>query len=556
MAMAKKIGQILLEKGLITKEQLEAALKEQTKSKALLGSILVKRGLISDEQLTQALAEQYNMPYLRLGELSIDRKVIERIPLKVALHYKIMPLRSQGSDLTLAISNPQDVRLQDELRQFFYGRLVKFVLSTEKEILEAIKRGYGIGAQTMEEMLEEEPGKPHVTRAVEEEAIQDIEKLADDASIIKLVNQVLLEAYQNRATDVHFEPFRERIRIRYRVDGILHEVDVPPAIRRFFPAIVSRLKIMSNLDIVERRLPQGGRVSIKVGKEKLDLRISILPAAMGESVVVRILPIRMLFDLKDLGFLERDLQLLEKVIQKPYGLVFLTGPTGSGKTTTLYAFLKKLNTQERKIISIEDPIEYELEGIIQMPINPQIGLSFAEGLRNMLRHDPDVMMVGEVRDLETAELAIRIALTGHLIFSTLHTNDATSGITRLMDMGIPPYLITSAVECFISQRLVRLLCPNCKEKTPYQWSPKIEAYRTRGCEACNHTGFLGRTAIYEILHMKAPIKDLVMRRAPAGTIRQKAIELGMRPLEEDGWEKVEAGLTSPDEILRVTMVED
>ena len=371
---------------------------------------------------------------------------------------------------------------------------------------------------------------------------------------MKLVNQLILEAHHRRATDIHLEPYREKVRLRYRIDGMLHDVDIPPAIRQLFPAIISRLKVLSNLNIVERRLPQDGRATVKVGDQRLDLRISVLPTPNGESVVIRILPDRMLLDFEELGFHPSDQRLLEAVIRKPNGLVFVTGPTGSGKTTTLYACMKGINTQERKIVTIEDPIEYELEGITQINASSSVGLSFAMGLRSMLRHDPNVMMVGEVRDLETAELSIRIALTGHMILSTLHTNDATSGIIRLMDMGIDPYLIASSLECIIAQRLVRLLCPACKEEGPSVASIG-KTYRKRGCKRCDQTGFLGRSAIYEMFFLSQPVRDLILQRASADAVRRAAVEQGMRTMREDGLAKVEAGLTTLDEVLRVTQDE-
>jgi len=475
--------------------------------------------------------------------------------LKLALHYQVMPVRLQNSTLTLAIANPQDVRLLDEVRLSLQQRYtLKPLLSTAEDILRAVKKHYGVGAETISKILTERPGTVPLA-ALEEDSVEDLERMASEASVMNLVNQVILEAHSRRATDIHLEPFRGKVRLRYRVDGILHEVEVPPTIRQLFPAIISRIKVLSNLNIVERRLPQDGRASVKVGEQKLDLRVAVLPTPAGESVVIRILPSQMLLGLQDLGFREDDLKFLEASIHKPHGLIFVTGPTGSGKTTTLYACLKTINTQERKIITIEDPIEYELEGVTQVQVNPQIGLTFAQGLRSMLRHDPDVMMVGEIRDLESAELAIRIALTGHLVFSTLHTNDAAGSIARLMDMGIDPYLIASSVECIIGQRLVRVLCAECREKVD-STRPNLEAsYRSRGCKACHNTGFKGRNAIYEFFHMAQPIKELVLKKTSADAIRKEAVEMGMRTMREDGWEKVRTGVTTLDEILRVTQDE-
>ncbi len=550
-----ELGDLLVQKKWVSPEQLAQAMADSSASKAPLGSILVKRGWISPEQLGQALAEQYQIPFVRLRETEVSKAAVEQVPLKVALHFKAVPVRLSGSTLTVAIANPQDVRVLDGLRTALQQRFtIEPALSTEEEILQALKKYYGVGADTVDQIMADRDSQGLLTEVVEE-AVEDIEQMAGDASVVKLVNQLILEAHSRRATDIHLEPHRGRVRMRYRIDGMLHDVDVPPAFRQLFPAIISRIKVLSNLNLVERRLPQDGRASVKVGEEKLDLRISILPTPAGESVVIRILPNQMLLGLKDLGFREEDMKMLEATIRKPHGLVFVTGPTGSGKTTTLYAFLKGMDTEERKIITLEDPIEYELEGIVQVQINPTIGLTFAAGLRSMLRHDPNVMMVGEVRDLETAELAIRIALTGHLVISTLHTNDAASGITRLMDMGIDPYLIASSVECIIAQRLVRLLCPSCKEEAASKMPDGSKTFRAKGCNACHRTGFRGRCAIYEFFLLSQQIKDLVIRKASGDAIRKAAVELGMQTMRDNGWDKVKIGLTTLDEVLRVTQAE-
>ena len=556
-AKISKFGQLLLKRGLLTEERLAEAMQQQAVSQRFLGEIVVERRWVTPDQLLQVLSEQYQIPIQRLTDNAVERSAVEAVPLKITLHYKIMPLRLHDSSLTVAIANPQNVQLADDLRGALQERYtIDTVLATEDDIANAIKKHYGVGAETISKLVKEQEAAPRL-QAVSEEALEDIEQLATDASVVKLVNQLILEAHQRRATDIHLEPYRGKVRLRYRIDGVLRAVDVPTAIRQLFPAILSRVKVLSNLNIMERRLPQDGRASVKVGEEQLDLRISVLPTPSGESIVVRILPNHMLLELKDLGFRDEDLDRLTQMVASPHGLLFLTGPTGSGKTTTLYAMMKTINTDERKIITIEDPVEYEMEGVTQVQISPQIGLTFAQGLRSMLRHDPDVMMVGEVRDLETAELAIRIALTGHLVFSTLHTNDAASGVTRLVDMGIDPYLIVSSVECFIAQRLVRLLCPRCKvEVKPPGREGLRREYRAKGCEACQQTGFFGRSAIYELLPMAEPIKDLVMAKASADAIWRKAIELGMRTMQQDGWEKVQEGLTTPDEVLRVTQEDE
>ena len=552
-----KLGQALVKRQLLTETQLQEAVRLQEGTDRFLGSIVLERGWVSADQLLHALAQQYGMTTTRFADGEVDRTAVAAMPLKIAMHYKVMPLRLKHSTLTVAVFNPQDIQLPDELRTALKERyMIEPVLATEEDIGTAIKRYYGIGAETISELVKD--GQHGIKlEAAQDAALEDIEQLASDASVVKLVNQLMLEAHQRRATDIHIEPYRGRVRLRYRIDGVLRAVDVPPTIRQLFPAIISRVKVLSTLNIVERRLPQDGRASVKVGEQKLDLRVSILPTPFGESVVIRILPSHMLMQLKDLGFRREDEACLSKMIAQPHGLLFVTGPTGSGKTTTLYAMMNTINRDERKIITIEDPVEYELEGVTQVQIHPQIGLSFATGLRSMLRHDPDVMMVGEVRDFETAELAIRIALTGHLVFSTLHTNDAASGVTRLLDMGVDPYLIVSSVESFIAQRLVRLLCPHCKQEVhPPQRQGLLRSFRAVGCDRCQHTGFFGRSAIYEILPLSEPVKDLIMARASSDAIWRKAIELGMRTMQQDGWEKVQAAQTTVDEVLRVTQQDE
>ncbi|MBI5143999.1 MAG: Flp pilus assembly complex ATPase component TadA [Candidatus Omnitrophica bacterium] len=435
-----------------------------------------------------------------------------------------------------------------------------------------MKKYYGFAADTLGKITSS-VSTEKIASSIQETAqykVEDIEKLAEDASVIKLVNQIILEAYKKRATDVHIEPFRQGIALRYRIDGILYDTKVPPEIKNFINAIISRIKIMSNLNIVERRLPQDGRAVVKVQDQVLDLRISTMPTPYGESVVIRILPTQMLFSLAKLGLSKPDMQIFEKLIQKPHGIIFVTGPTGSGKTTTLYTCLSRINTKERKIITIEDPIEYEMEGVIQIQVMPEIGLDFARGLRSILRHDPDVIMVGEVRDQETADIAIRVALTGHLVFSTLHTNDAASGITRLVDIGVEPYLVASSVEAFIAQRLIRMICADCKyedKTTPVELKEtiakdlgikisEVKVSRGKGCVNCNHTGFWGRSAIYEILLTDETIKDLILKKVSASQIKRVAISRGMRTLRQDGWNKVIAGLTTPEEVMNVTSSDD
>jgi type II secretion system protein E len=488
------------------------------------------------------------------------------VPAKFACHYKLIPLEKRQNNLTVAISDPLNIQTLDDLRLLLKIE-INPVLASQKDILEAIRKYYGVGADTIERMkLEPSPLQGLETLKV---AVEDLEGLAEDASIIKFVNQIITQAVCDRATDIHIEPFEDQLRVRYRIDGVLYDASVPSNIKYFHSAIVSRIKVMASLDVAERRLPQDGRVLVRLGDKDLDLRISILPTPYGESVDIRILIPGMLFNLEDLGLSGNDLKILESLIKEPHGINFVTGPTGSGKTTTLYACLSKINDAQKKIITIEDPIEYQIKGVTQIQIQPKVGLTFAQGLRSMLRHDPDIMMVGEVRDLETAEITIRVALTGHLVFSTVHTNDAAGGVARLLDIGIESYLIASSVRCFIAQRLVRIVCPKCKQplklkpdilrelQTQYEEDvSRIQFFTGKGCESCKFTGYRGRTGIYEFLVISDPVRELILQRASASQIKKVAIKEGMHTLRQDGWEKVKRGLTTPDEVIRVTQQEE
>ena len=556
------LGEMLVDQKLVTVDQLEKGLIEQKKTGAFIGTTLVKLGFIKEEELFPVLSRQLNIEYLKVKDLKIDPAVIEKVPAKFASYYKLIPVRMTGDILVVAVTNPLDIHTLDDIKLLLNCN-VKPVLAGEKDIIEAIRVYYGVGAGTLEKMMTETTGVQEGMKLSLHDT-KDIEELTEDASIINFVNQLLLQAYKDRATDIHIEPYEGELKVRYRIDGILYDTTIPPTIKHFQSAIVSRIKIMSELNIAERRLPQDGRIKVKVRNEELDLRVSVLPTAHGESVDIRILPTSMLLGLKKLGFLKQDLDLIENVITKPHGIIFVTGPTGSGKTTTLYACLSKLNTKDKKIITIEDPIEYRMDGITQIQVLPKIGLDFAAGLRSMLRHDPDIMMVGEVRDYETAEITIRAALTGHLVFSTLHTNDAPGAVTRLLDMGVEPFLASSAVICIVAQRLVRIICPKCKRVVkldkvtekglgiPVAKTKGKKFYAGKGCENCKFTGYKGRTAIYEILELGEPVKDLILKRASSDQVRKKAISLGMRTLRMDGWEKVLKGITTPDEVLRVT----
>ncbi|MDD5533727.1 MAG: GspE/PulE family protein [Candidatus Omnitrophota bacterium] len=555
-----KIGEFLVQRGLLNREQLERALKESRISGELIGKTLLRMKLVTQEKLLMALGEQLGIPYYpSLQQLDIPQEVIKAVSPKFIQHYKFMPVKLKGNVLTVAVSDPLAVWLLEDLK-LHLGFDIERVLATQEEILAGIKRYYGVGADTVEEILtQEKTGKGKQSRYETLEEIQDIGdvgKTAEDASVIKLVNQILSESVNARATDIHLETFRDYVRVRYRIDGILYDMRVPEAIKHLHSAVVSRIKIISNLNVVEKRLPQDGRAIIKIQDRQVDLRISIIPSIYGENVVIRILPVQLLFNLDDLGFFPEDLKKIETMMQKPHGIIFVTGPTGSGKTTTLYACLSKLNKEAVKIITIEDPIEYELGGVMQIQIKPEIGFTFANALRSILRHDPDIMMVGEVRDLETAELAIRTSLTGHLIFSTLHTNDAASGATRLLDIGIEPYLVASSVNAFISQRLVRVICPACKEEVkdkgalPEEFRD-MKIYRGKGCELCKFIGYKGRTAIHEIFFVDEEIRSLILNKASASQIKAKALELGATTLKKAGLEKVRLGQTTPEELLRV-----
>lgn len=572
--MAKKIDILLseglIERGLVSRETLDSLFKEIEKSGASLQQILVKRQASLEKDVLEILGEKLKFVcVLNLKEVAIDKSIFDKVPLKVASYYKFLPISLKDGLLTIAVSSPLDIKIQDEIRTHL-GFDIGMVLSCYGDILDSLKKYYGFAADTMKEISRSTEVKGFFQEHIQEK-VEDIEKLAGDASVIRLVNQMILEGYKKRATDIHIEPHREGVNLRYRIDGLLYETKVAAEIRDFLNAIISRIKIMSNLNIVERRLPQDGRAIVKVGEQMLDLRISTMPTPFGESVVMRILPTKMLFSLEKLGLPKKDLQVFESLILKPHGIIFITGPTGSGKTTTLYTCLSRINTRERKIITIEDPIEYEMPNITQIQVAPEIGLDFARGLRSILRHDPDVIMLGEVRDLETAQIAIRVALTGHMVFSTLHTNDAVSGINRLIDIGVEPYLLASSVEAFIAQRLIRLICPDCKyeDKTaPEQLremiardlglksKEEVKIFRGKGCPNCNFTGFFGRTGIYEILVMDGAIKDLILKKAASSQITGVALAKGMRTLRQDGWQKTIAGLTTPEEVMKTTSVQE
>lgn len=556
---------VLLDSGAVSKDILDRIYRESENSELSFSQNLVKSDALKELDLLTIYANGFGIPYLNLKSAQVEKSVFDKVPVKFATYYKFFPIRLQNRRLTIAVSRLIDVHLLDEIR-FGLGYEIELVFSLERDIEDGLKQHYGLAADTVERILNQSAGdRTATTEPVSTQEVQDIERLAETPSVIQLVNQILLEAYKKRASDVHLEPFRGKIRLRYRIDGILQEQAVPPELKKFFTSILSRIKIMANLNIVEKRLPQDGKARVRTQDKTLDLRISSIPTPHGESMVIRILPGDMILRFDQLGFEEFQLKIYQELIHRPNGILFLTGPTGSGKSTTLYAGLHALNSIGRKIITIEDPVEYEMEGITQLQVAPDIGLTFARGLRSMLRHDPDVMMVGEVRDLETADIAIRVALTGHLILSTLHTNDAASGVTRLLDIGVEPYLVASSVMAFIAQRLVRVICPHCKqENTPFYPEIKeilrrdlgsnvpneVKIFKGQGCDECHGTGFRGRTAIHEVLVLNEEIRKLILLRTSSDQIKAKAIEFGMTTLRQNGWKKVLAGITTPEEIIQ------
>ena len=554
--------------GLVTPEQfgeLSKAWKvavENGSQEPLLGFICRERGIAEDVFL-QKLAQALNWPFLEMAKVEVPAPARNKISTKVAFQHSVMPTNVLDGAVQIAVSNPFDAAMLNAVR-FDARSPVLFALAPKAEIEKALKKYYGVGAETLDEMggEEDEPielliGDKEITEGDQE------------ASVIKFVNQVIWEAYKDRATDIHLEPQEDELRIRYRIDGILHQTPMPPQLKRFQPAIISRIKVMSGMNISEKRLPQDGRINVRIKGEEIDIRVSTVPTVYGESVSLRLLSRGKIFmSLDKLGFSPPDEKAIREIIVKPHGILLVTGPTGSGKSTSLYAMLSSINSIQKRIITIEEPVEYELKGINQIAVRPEIGLTFAMGLRHILRQDPNVIMVGEVRDLETAEIAIRASLTGHLVFSTLHTNDAPSAFTRLIDMGIEPFLVASSVEAIMAQRLVRTICPHCKVEQKVERSyllkigfPADEIATTKfmrgaGCEECRGLGYQGRLAIYELLVLNEAMRPLILNRSSSTTIAQKAMEQGMRTLRTDGWNKVKNGITTIEEVLRVTQIEE
>ncbi|MGA1839748.1 MAG: type II secretion system ATPase GspE [bacterium] len=560
-----RLGDLLIKKGLLSKEDLGKAIEQQSHTAERLGKVLMDLGFISEDDLYKTLSEQLNIPFLSKSDYPETPILDIDFSLKFMRQYKFFPLEIKDKTLSVAMSDPIDLYTIDELRLFTKCK-VRVYVSKESDVLAAIEQRYGGGATTMEKIIEDMAEEElQLLASGEEEDIDHLRDMASEAPVIKLVNLFISRAIEDEASDIHIEPFEERLVVRFRIDGILHDIESPP--RRLQAAIISRVKIMANLNIAERRLPQDGRVRLRVAGKKIDLRVSSVPTLYGESVVMRILDRgSILLSIEDLGFPSDKLKDFARLIRKPHGIILVTGPTGSGKTTTLYAALEKINSPDKKIITVEDPVEYQMSGVNQIQVNPKIGLTFASGMRSIVRQDPDIMMVGEIRDRETAEIAIQSALTGHLVFSTLHTNDAPGAITRLLDMGVESYLVSSCLEGILAQRLVRVICKDCKQPVvpekkvleqmdAYAKDIKL-AYRGKGCEMCKSTGYHGRSGIFELLTVTEQIRGMILEKTSANVLRQKAIQQGLKTLRDDGWDKVRRGVTTIEEVLRVTREEE
>jgi type II secretion system protein E len=525
-------------------------------------TFLARESGLAEDLFLQRLAIALNWPFLELAKLTVENEARTKISTKVAFQYSVLPTAVKDGTVQVVVSNPFDAAMLNAVRFDAHGP-VEFALAPRTEIEKALKRYYGVGAETLDEMDDDAP------LDLELPIDKEITEGDQEASVIKFVNQVIWEAHKDRATDIHLEPQEDDLRIRYRIDGILHQTPMPPQLKRFQAALISRIKVMSGMNISEKRLPQDGRINVRIKGEEIDIRVSTVPTVYGESVSLRLLSRGKIFlSLDKLGFSPKDEVAIREIIVKPHGILLVTGPTGSGKSTSLYAMLSTINSIQKRIITVEEPVEYELRGINQIAVRPEIGLTFAMGLRHILRQDPNVIMVGEIRDLETAEIAIRAALTGHLVFSTLHTNDAPSAFTRLIDMGIEPFLVASSVEAVMAQRLVRTICPVCKTEQKIERSylrkisfPEEEIDTTKfmrgvGCEDCRQLGYQGRLAIYELLVLNEALRPLILSRAASSTIAARAVEQGMRTLRVDGWNKVKGGITTIEEVLRVTQIEE
>lgn len=562
----RKLGQILVDLGYLTDDQLWDILEEQKQSSGLIGQVAVRMGIVTEAQVTEALAEQWGMPVINLSETNIPAAVLEMVPQTMAEIYKIMPVSLRNDVLTVAMADPQNVGALDDLRNFL-GNEVRGAVSSLADVEEAIARYYADRDESIEDVIDELQNDEDADNGPKGYDLSSEEELSDAAPIKKLLNMVILLAIRDQASDIHFEPFEDEFKIRVKADGVLYEMVPPP--RHLANAIVSRIKVMANLDIAERRMPQDGRIELNVGGNPVDLRVSVLPVLFGEAVVMRVLDRTVVaLDLNKIGMDPIILEPFRRMIKSPNGIVLVTGPTGSGKTTTLYSALNELNDIATKVITSEDPIEYDIEGITQCPVNPDIGVTFANILRSILRHDPDKILVGEIRDYETGEIAVQSALTGHLVFSTLHTNDAPTAITRLRDMGVPAFLITATVEGILAQRLVRRICSECRTEfdpsdelltelqLPLDVARRYKFYFGKGCARCNNSGYKGRVGLYELLTVTDEIRDAVAAEQSADEIRDIARNQGMTTLRESGLKLIFDGVTTIDEVVRETVMED
>jgi type IV pilus assembly protein PilB len=566
---ARRLGDLLVAEGLITEDQLKQALAEQKGKSEKLGSIFARLGIITEEQLIGFLSRQYGIPSITLSNVDVDLETLRLVPAPIARKYEVLPIKRIGGTLTLAMSDPTNVFALDDVA-FMTSLQILPVVAPQAAIRKAIEKHYEMGQQSsMNEMLTEIAADANV-EVLEGESdgsgvdVFELKESADEAPVVKLVNMVLVDAIRKGASDLHWEPYEKHFRIRFRIDGVLHEMLSPP--KRLEPAIISRLKIMSNLDISERRVPQDGRIKLRFGAREIDFRVSILPTIFGEKAVLRILDKESLqLDLTKLGFDAWAYEKFNHAIHQPYGMVLITGPTGSGKTTTLYSAISTINSPEHNIMTAEDPVEYNLKGVNQVQVNEGVGRTFAAVLRSFLRQDPDIILVGETRDLETAQISIRAALTGHLVFTTLHTNDCPSTVARLFDMGIQPFLLSSALLLILAQRLGRRICRECRQPIegkeedliPYghvpQDVPNVQFYKGKGCATCNFTGMKGRVAIYEVMPVSEALRDMILKNAATAEIREQAQKDGMKTLRQSGLMKVLEGTTTVEEILRVTL---
>jgi len=552
---AKQLGQILIELGVITAEQLETALEEHRKTPKSLGRVLIDLGMIKESDLVRALAEQVGLEFVDLNEFPIDATSTVLLPEALSRRYRAIPIGERDGRLLVAMSDPANVYALDDIRTIT-GRDVQPVVATANDVEEAIQKFSGMDSQ-VEAMAS-------IAAESVDETTADLEEALEDAPIVKLVNAIMTQAVGDRASDVHLEPAEHNVRIRFRVDGVLHE-PMPPAPKSIQGGLISRLKVMADLNIAERRVPQDGRISMKVGGRALDLRVATLPTVHGEKVVIRVLDkSNALLRLEDLGFLENAYDRFSESFRKPYGAILVTGPTGSGKSTTMYSTLNILNEESKNIITVEDPVEYRLAGVNQMQVNPKAGLTFASALRSILRADPDIVLIGEIRDKETATIAIEAALTGHLVLSSLHTNDAPSAISRLVEMDVETFLVASAIDAVVAQRLARKLCERCRvvyqpEQAELEaagfpewlWPEIPQLFKAQGCPACSNTGYRGRIGLYEVMRMSEEIERLTVERASADAIRNVAVQQGMMTLRDDGLEKARMGITTLDEVARV-----